>query len=88
MKKLFLAFLLGCCAPALGQSDYPNKPVRLVVSFSAGGISDVLARAIAIPMSRQLGQQMIVENKPGGAGNVAMQEVARAEPDGYTLLAH
>jgi len=85
MKKLFLAFLLGCCAPALAQSDYPNKPVRLVVSFPAGGISDVLARAIAIPMSRQLGQQMIVENKPGAGTTIAGDFIAKSPPDGYTL---
>ncbi|HEU5178836.1 MAG TPA: tripartite tricarboxylate transporter substrate binding protein [Burkholderiales bacterium] len=85
MKKLLLALLLGCAAPAFGQSDYPNKPVRLVVSFAAGGISDVLARALAIPLSRQLGQQVIVDNKPGAGTSIAGDYMAKAAPDGYTI---
>jgi len=86
MKKALLAVLLAaCCAPAFAQSDYPNKPVRLVLSFPAGGISDVLARAIAIPMSKQLGQTMFVENKPGAGTTIAGDFIARAAPDGYTL---
>ncbi|MGQ0655565.1 MAG: Bug family tripartite tricarboxylate transporter substrate binding protein [Betaproteobacteria bacterium] len=67
------------------QSDYPNKPVRLVVSFAAGGISDVLARALAIPLSRQLGQQVIVENKPGAGTTIAGDFIAKSAPDGYTI---
>jgi tripartite-type tricarboxylate transporter receptor subunit TctC len=67
------------------QGDYPNKPVRLVVSFAAGGISDVLARALAIPLSRQLGQQVIVENKPGAGTTIAGDFIAKSAPDGYTI---
>ena len=85
MKKLLLALLLGCAVPAFAQSDYPNKPVRLVVSFAAGGISDVLARALAIPLSRQLGQQVIVDNKPGAGTSIAGDYMAKAAPDGYTI---
>ena len=85
MKKLLLALLLGCAAPAFAQSDYPNKPVRLVVSFAAGGISDVLARALAIPLSKQLGQQVIVDNKPGAGTSIAGDYMAKAAPDGYTI---
>jgi tripartite-type tricarboxylate transporter receptor subunit TctC len=84
MKKLFLLALL-CASNAWAQSDYPNKPVRLVVSFAAGGISDVLARALAIPLSRQLGQQVIVENKPGAGTTIAGDFIAKAAPDGYTI---
>jgi tripartite-type tricarboxylate transporter receptor subunit TctC len=84
MKKLIWILLLGCGA-ALAQADYPNKPVRLVVSFAAGGISDVLARALAIPLSRQLGQQVIVENKPGAGTTIAGDFIARSAPDGYTI---
>jgi tripartite-type tricarboxylate transporter receptor subunit TctC len=73
------------CGPVYGQSDYPNKPVRLVVSFAAGGISDVLARALAIPLSRQLGQQVIVENKPGAGTTIAGDFIAKSPPDGYTI---
>ena len=85
MKRLLLALLLGCAAPAFAQSDYPNKPVRLVVSFAAGGISDVLARALAIPLSKQLGQQVIVDNKPGAGTSIAGDYMAKAAPDGYTI---
>jgi tripartite-type tricarboxylate transporter receptor subunit TctC len=84
MRLLFAIVLLGC-GPVLAQSDYPNKPVRLVVSFSAGGISDVLARALAIPLSRQLGQQVIVENKPGAGTTIASDYIAKQAPDGYTI---
>jgi len=84
VKKLLLAILF-CASPAFGQSDYPSKPVRLVVSFAAGGISDVLARALAIPLSRQLGQQVIVENKPGAGTTIAGDFIAKSPPDGYTI---
>ena len=77
--------LLFSCATASAQGDYPNKPVRLVVGFAAGGISDVLGRAIAIPMSKQLGQQVIVENKPGAGTTIAGDFIAKSPPDGYTL---
>ena len=69
----------------LAQSDYPNKPVRLIVGFAAGGISDVLGRAIAIPLSKQLGQQVVVENKPGAGTTIAGDFIVKSAPDGYTL---
>ena len=84
MKKLLWVLLFGCGA-ALAQGDYPNKPVRLVVSFAAGGISDVLARALAIPLSKQLGQQVLVENKPGAGTTIAGDFIAKSPPDGYTI---
>ncbi len=84
MKKL-LWLLTFTCGTALAQGDYPNKPVRLVVGFAAGGISDVLGRAIAIPLSKQLGQQVIVENKPGAGTTIAGDFVMRSTNDGYTL---
>jgi tripartite-type tricarboxylate transporter receptor subunit TctC len=83
--RILVAALLLIAAPAFGQSDWPNKPVRLVVSFAAGGISDVLARALAIPLSRQLGQQVIVDNKPGAGTTIAGDLIARSAPDGYTI---
>ena len=83
--RLLLAILLFCSAPAFAQSGYPNKPVRLVVSFSAGGISDVLARALAIPLSKQLGQQVVVENKPGAGTTIAADYITKQAPDGYTI---
>ncbi len=84
MKRLLWIALL-VSANALAQGDYPNKPVRLVVGFAAGGISDVLGRAIAIPLSKQLGQQVIVENKPGAGTTIAGDYTVRSAPDGYTL---
>ena len=67
-------------------SDYPKKPVTLVVGFTPGGISDVLARALAFRLSSQMGQQVIVENKPGAGTMIAAEYIAKAAPDGYTLF--
>jgi len=81
-----LAFLaLLAAQPAFAQSDYPNKPVRMIVGFAAGGISDVLGRAVAITLSKELGQQVVVENKPGAGTTIAGDTIARSAPDGYTL---
>jgi tripartite-type tricarboxylate transporter receptor subunit TctC len=80
----FVLFLLLISTNAFSQ-DYPNKPVRLVVGFAAGGISDVFARAVVIPLSKQLGQQVIVENKPGAGTTIAGDFTARSAPDGYNL---
>ena len=74
----------GICS-AQAQT-YPTKPIRLVVPFAPGGSSSIVARAVAAEMEKGLGQSIIIDNKPGGGGNVAMQEVARADPDGYTLI--
>src|SRR5262245_42565070 len=77
-----LAFLLRI---ALVQ-NYPIKPIRLVVPFSPAGSSTPLARLMSEEVAKGLGQSFVIENKPGGGGNIAMQEVARATPDGYTLI--
>ena len=69
---------------ALAQA-YPTRPVKLVVGFTAGGTTDLLARILAPPLSERLGQQVIIENKPGGGTNIAIQSVINAAPDGYTL---
>src|SRR4051812_4705113 len=79
-----LLVLLLIATPVVAQ-DYPSKPIRLVVGFAAGGISDVLARALAISLTRQLNQQVIVENKTGAGTTIAGDFVARSAPDGYTL---
>ena len=70
---------------AQAAGSYPTRPVTLIVPFPAGGVTDVVARELAEGMSKALGQPFVVENKPGVAGNLGTQAVARAKPDGYTL---
>jgi tripartite-type tricarboxylate transporter receptor subunit TctC len=69
-----------------GGADFPTRPVRLVLGFSAGGSGDFVARALADDVARLLGQPLVIDNKPGAATNIASELVARAEPDGHTLL--
>ena len=80
-----LACFAACSGAVLAQSDYPSRPIRLVVGFAAGGISDVLARALAAKFSQLVGQQMIVDNKPGAGTTIAGDLIAKSAPDGYTL---
>lgn len=92
MKRSFIAAgaaaLLAAAVPlaSVAQSDYPNKPVTMVVPFPPGGVADITARPVAEAMGRILKQPVIVENKAGAGGGVGMQYVARAKPDGYTVL--
>ena len=85
MRFIFAAMLAVAAVAAQAQT-YPTKPIRLVVPFAPGGSSSIIARAFSVEMSKGLGQSIVVENKPGGAGNVAMDDVAHADPDGYTLI--
>lgn len=78
--------LLLALAAGAAQAQYPNKPIRLVVPFAPGGSSSIVARSVAAEMEKGLGQPIVIENKGGGGGNIAMNEVAHAEPDGYTLI--
>ena len=75
------------CGSALAQDTYPSRPVQIVVAYPPGGAVDTIARKIAQKLSEQMGQQFVVENKPGASGTIGAREVARAEPDGQTLLA-
>ena len=81
------AAVLPAVASIAAAQTYPTRPVRLVVGFAAGQAIDILARLIAQSLSERFGQQFIVENRPGGGGNIATEAVVRAPPDGYTLLA-
>ncbi len=88
LRLLFAAFactVLTLLRPAAAL-DYPTRPVRLIVGFAPGGPTDILARPLAQYVSQRLGQQFIVENRPGGVGNTATEFVTKADPDGYTLL--
>jgi tripartite-type tricarboxylate transporter receptor subunit TctC len=71
---------------ALAQADYPTRPVRVTVPYAAGGGTDFFARLVFAAMGEELGQQFVIENKPGAGTNIGADAVARAEPDGYTLL--
>jgi tripartite-type tricarboxylate transporter receptor subunit TctC len=85
--RAFAAALAIVAAPvAFGQAAYPTKPVRIVVPFPAGGTTDIIARATAQKLSEAWGQQVIVDNRPGAAGNIGAELVAKSAPDGYTLL--
>ena len=85
LAGIVVAFTLGS-AGAKAEDRYPSKPVRIVVSFSAGGPTDTVARVMGAKMGELLGQQFVVENKVGAGGNIGADLVAKAPPDGYTLL--
>jgi tripartite-type tricarboxylate transporter receptor subunit TctC len=87
-RLAFLAGLVALLASTFGvrAADYPSRPISLVVAFTPGGPSDVLARIIGKQMEKFLGQTVVIDNRPGGGGNIAADVVAHAAPDGYTLL--
>ena len=86
LKTVLLACALAC--GAVQAQTYPDKPITLVVPFAAGGPTDVVARMIAIPMGKSLGQTVLVENTVGAGGTIAASRVARSAPNGYTLFIH
>jgi tripartite-type tricarboxylate transporter receptor subunit TctC len=86
VRAVFAFIFLLAGASAAPAQTYPTKPIRLVVGFDAGGAADIIARAMSDPLSRALGQGIIVENKPGAGSSLAAALVARAAPDGYTIM--
>jgi tripartite-type tricarboxylate transporter receptor subunit TctC len=91
MRRLCLTALAGLilassAMTALAQGAYPSRPVRIIVPFAAGGTTDIFARLIGEKLSQSLGQQFIIENRAGAGGNIGADAVAKAEPDGYTLV--
>lgn len=85
LAAIAAALSLACSAPGLAAS-YPDRPIRLIAPYAAGGLSDILARRLADELSKRLGQAVVVENRTGAGGIIATSFVAKSEPDGYTLV--
>ena len=90
LATLIVTGIAAAAAPGFAQTtqNFPSKPVRMIVPFTAGSATDLLARRVALKMSDNWGQQVVVDNRPGGGGTVGSSIVAKAPPDGYTLLVH
>ena len=88
LKKIIgtTAIVLGCTASVMAQDVYPSKAIKLIVPLGAGGATDVVARVVAGKLSQRLGQQVVVENRPGAEGIIGVNAGAKADPDGYTLV--
>src|SRR4029079_28969 len=83
---LSIAALILSATAGWPQATYPNRPVRVLIPYAPGGLTDVIARHYADQLRKSLGQNFIVENKPGASGIIAIEEMARAKPDGYTIM--
>ena len=85
-RLLVACSMLACAAGASAQVAYPNRPITIMIGFSAGGTTDIIARLISDELRKALGQPIVIENRPGAGGNIGAEIVAKAKPDGYTLL--
>ena len=83
-----LAAFAFAAPQAIAQSDYPNKPIRVIVPFAAGSTTDIIARAISDKMSQSMGQQLVIDNRGGASGTIGQAAVAQSAPDGYTIMVH
>src|SRR4051812_38431398 len=81
-----VGLVLACCTALAHAQPYPARPVKMVVPFSPGGPNDIIARLIGQRLGEALGQQVVIDNRPGGGGNIGTDAVAKAPADGYTLL--
>jgi tripartite-type tricarboxylate transporter receptor subunit TctC len=89
MKRILAALAATLLAAgASAQANWPTKPIRMIVPFTAGSVTDIIGRTVAESMSRSLGQPVLIENKPGAGGTIGAAQVAKSEPDGYTVLIH
>jgi tripartite-type tricarboxylate transporter receptor subunit TctC len=86
VQCLVALVVFGSTGALAQQESYPSRPIRLIVTFGAGGIADVVARYVAVPLGEAIGQPVVVENRPGAGGSIGAQFVAKSPPDGYTLL--
>ncbi|MBX6743119.1 MAG: tripartite tricarboxylate transporter substrate binding protein [Acetobacteraceae bacterium] len=86
-RATLAAMAAALTAPAVrAQPAFPNRPLRIIVTYPPGGVTDITARIAAEPLAQQLGQPVVIENRPGAGGNIGVQAASQAEPDGYTLL--
>jgi tripartite-type tricarboxylate transporter receptor subunit TctC len=86
-KRFLIAFFMVCvCATLAGAKSYPNRPITLIVPFAAGGPTDTLARTLSEPLSKSLGQSVVIENVSGAGGSIGVERVVRAVSDGYTVV--
>ena len=86
LRPALLSAATGLCAASALAQDYPARPITVIIPFSAGSASDVIGRVVLERMGQSIGRAFIVDNRPAAGGNVGTQAVARAEPDGYTIL--
>src|SRR5206468_1557456 len=89
MKRILAALAATVLAgSAFAQANWPTKPIRMIVPFTAGSVTDIIARTVAESMSKSLGQPVLIDNKAGAGGTIGAAQVAKSDPDGYTLLIH